>query len=237
MQRVFHFSGGPSSGLLVLNFYRVGDIVIFCDTGREDKDTYRFVRDFERENNIPVVWIHGNWQKDVIQKEKMIPNYFKRKCTINLKIKAARRYLFQLGIKQYVQFIGFRYDERERVNGYKSRWKKVQTRFPLYECKLTGIDVDVFWSSIPYRLTIPPILKNCDLCFMKGEDAVMAIIQNDPSKADKWIDDEENEELNPKKYTYFKGKTIRQLRDAALSLNKVYKLEDFQPKYKCACSA
>lgn len=237
MSRVFHFSGGPSSGLMVLQYYKPGDIVIFCDTGREDPDTYRFVADFEKENNIPIVKITGDWRKEVIKAEQMVPNKFKRKCTINLKIKKARRYLRSIGWFRYTQFIGFRYDEPTRVNDYKNQWQAVTTIFPLNETGITSIDVHNFWEPIPYKLTIPKILRNCDLCFLKGEAASIAIIQNDPNKADKWIEDEENKELNPKGYTYHNGKTMKQLKNIALSSKKKYNLEDFSPKFNCSCTS
>lgn len=236
-KRVFHFSGGPSSGLMVLSYYQPGDVVIFCDTGRENEDTIRFVHDFERENNIPVVKLIGNWRKEVIKAESMIPNKFKRKCTINLKIKKARRYLRSIGWFRYTQFVGFRYDEPTRVNEYVTGWQAVTTVFPLHRDKITEFEVDSFWSPIPYKLKIPKILKNCDLCFLKGEAATIAIIQDDPARADKWIYDEENRDLNPKGYTYHKGKTIRQLRDIAITTERKYNLDDFKPKFNCSCTA
>lgn len=236
-KRVFHFSGGASSGLMVLHNYQLGDLVIFCDTGREDPDTYRFVNEFEKENGIPIIKLIGNWRKEVIKAEYMIPNKFKRKCTINLKIKKARRYLRSIGWFRYTQFVGFRYDEPTRVSEYKNHWQAVTTIFPLHRDRITGQEVVGFWLGIPYCLKIPKILSNCDLCFLKGEAAIIAIIQNDPSKADKWIEDEENEELNPNGYTYHKGKTMRQLRDIALSTKKRYVLDDFNPKFNCACTA
>jgi len=235
--RVFHFSGGPSSGLMVLQFYKPGDIVIFCDTGREDPDTIRFVNDFERENNIPIVKLGGDWRKDVIKKMQMIPNQFKRQCTIQMKIKRARRYLRSIGWFRYTQYIGFRADEPNRVSEYTNMWQAVDTVFPLDEAGIVSEDVHNFWEPIPYRLKIPKILRNCDLCFLKGEAAMMAIIQDDPSKADKWIEDEENKELNPKGYTYLKGGTIRQLRQLAMMSRKKYNLEDFSPKFNCSCTS
>lgn len=235
-KRVFHFSGGHSSALMVLQNYRAGDLVIFCDTGREDPDTYRFINDFQKHNGIPVIWLTGNWQKEVIEKDQVIPNMFKRKCTLNLKIKKARRYLRSIGWFHYTQFIGFRKDEKNRVNDYKT-WQSVETVFPLYNAGIDKPQVNLFWQPISYRLTIPEILSNCDLCFLKGKDAVIAIIQNDPTKADKWIADEENRTINPKGHTYFSRVTIRQLRDIAISLPIRYDLTNFNYKTICACTA
>lgn len=221
---------------MVLMNYKPDDIVIFCDTGREDKDTYRFVDDFSREENIPIIKLTGDWRKEVIKAEQMIPNKFKRKCTINLKVKKARRYLRSIGLFSYLQFIGFRYDEPTRVKDYKQQWEKVNTEFPLYSAGVCKPEILLFFAGKSYDLRIPSILGNCDLCFLKGEAAIMAIIKDEPSRADKWIEDEENEELNPNGYTYHKGKTMRQIRDAALRTRTLFPLEELTPKFNCACT-
>lgn len=236
-KRVFHFSGGHSSAWMVLHYWKPGDLVIFCDTGREDIDTYRFVIDFEEVNQIPVIWLTGDFRKDVIIKESMIPNRFKRKCTINLKIKKARRFLRSIGWYSYTQFIGFRADEKERVQKYKHQWQAVQTIFPIYDERVTKPEINLFWLSKPYRLKIPPILGNCDLCFQKGKNAIIAILQQFPEKADRWIEDEENKAINPKGYTYFPGTTIRQLRAAAEALERKFDLFDISPEFNCSCTS
>lgn len=235
--RVFHFSGGRTSAYMVLTNYQSGDIVIFCDTGREDPDTYRFIKDFSTYEKIPVVWLTGNWREDVIRKEQMIPNIFKRKCTINMKIKRARRYLRSLSLFSYTQFVGFRFDEPERVKTYRNHWVKVETRFPLFEQGISKPEIVLFFRSKPYDLKIASILGNCDLCFLKGEAAAMAIIKDKPERADKWIEDEEDKDLNPNGYTYHKGKTMRQIRDAALKTQTLFPLEELNPKFNCACTA
>ena len=63
----------------------------------------------------------------------------------------------------------------------------------------------------------------------------MAILQKEPWRADKWIDDEENKEFNPNGFTYLKGKTMRQIRDAALLLKTNYDLNEVEPAFNCAC--
>jgi 3'-phosphoadenosine 5'-phosphosulfate sulfotransferase (PAPS reductase)/FAD synthetase len=47
MQRVFNFSGGATSAYMVIKYWQPGDLVIFCDTGREHEKTYKFILDFE----------------------------------------------------------------------------------------------------------------------------------------------------------------------------------------------
>lgn len=236
--RVIHFSGGQSSALMTIENYLPGDLVIFCDTGRENPKTYKFINDFEARENIPVIRLTmpGGWNS-MLKKMGGIPSMFKRKCTQELKVKTARRYLRSLGIIHYTQLIGFRTDEKVRREKYREQWKTVITRFPLTTDKQ---GVNSYWSKKPYRLEIPPILSNCDLCFMKGIDKIIAILTNDISLADKWIADEENEILNHRKATYIKGYTMREVKEIAQSFidkGKIFDLQNIEAKFSCSCTA
>jgi|SRR6185437_3662519 len=241
LQRVFHFSGGTTSALMVIRNFRQGDIVIFCDTGREHPKTYKFINDFEAFENIPVIRLQmeGGW-KGLLKKMHGIPNRAKRRCTLEMKIKTARRYLRSLGLISYIQFIGFRWDEQNRIKDYKHFWKKVVTQFPLADEYINSEIKELYWKRKPYHLEIPKILSNCDACFMKGIDKVIAIFTNDISLADKWIDDEEDEVLNPNHYTYFDNATMRQLKDKAqefINKGRIFDLTEMTSKFSCSCTA
>ena len=235
MQRVINFSGGKTSAYMTIMEYKQGDIVLFCDTGREHPKTYKFIHDFEAYENIPVIWLkyEGGFER-LLKERKAIPNRFKKFCTVELKVKTARRYLRTLGIMKYENFIGFRGgDEKDRIRNYKSKWKQVVTVFPLRHA--TKQSINNYWKTKPYTLEIPSILGNCTLCFQKGKNAITAILREEPELADPWIADEEN---NPKGNTYFHGITIRQLRSIAQNnLFKDYNLNEIQPAYNCSCTA
>lgn len=241
MQRVLNFSGGLTSAYMVIHHYRPGDIVLFCDTTREHESTYQFIRDFEAHEGIPVTWLQfpGGWEGFLKNWNggKNIPNRVMRQCTIQLKIKTARRYLRSLGICRYENFIGFRYDEPLRVKRHSEHWKKVTTHFPLYEDKICKPQIVDYFLSKPYKLNVPKILGNCDLCFMKGKAAIIAILSQHPELADKWIADEESA-TNIYKHTYLKEMTMRQAKEIAQSgITKIYPLEAVEPMYNCACAA
>jgi len=240
MKKVFNFSGGRTSAYMVLKYWKEGDLVIFCDTTREHPKTYKFLNDFEAFENIPIIRLMYNGGWDGFLKHwnngKSIPNRFKRQCTIELKVKTARRYLRSLGIMQYENFIGFRFDEPLRVSKHKEQWKKVVTKFPLFEDKITKYIILDFFKKKPYDLEIPSILGNCDLCFMKGKNAIISILASYPELADKWIADEEIE-TNIFRHTYFPNITIRQLREYAQNnLFKDYDLTEIKPAFNCACT-
>jgi 3'-phosphoadenosine 5'-phosphosulfate sulfotransferase (PAPS reductase)/FAD synthetase len=63
---------------MTIHEYKPGDIVLFCDTGREHEKTYKFIHDFEAHEGIPVIWLKNPIGfEGVIKKESMIPNHGK----------------------------------------------------------------------------------------------------------------------------------------------------------------
>ena len=107
---------------MTIKEYRDGDLVIFCDTGREHLKTYKFINDFEAYENIPIIRLKWNnvdgdpFQKLLERKNyKLVPNRVKRFCTDELKIKTSKRYLRSIGIRKFENLIGFRADEERRV--------------------------------------------------------------------------------------------------------------------------
>lgn len=238
MQKVINFSGGKTSAYMTITEYKEGDIVLFCDTGREHPKTYKFINDFEAHENIAITRIGypGGFEKFLADRgNKTLPNRMRRMCTETLKVITARRYMVSIGHKHYENLIGFRYDEPKRVLGHKEKLKCVKTLFPLYEKKITKEQINEFWNNKAYNLEIPSILGNCTLCFMKGKNAIIAILREYPELADEWIADEEK---NMKKgHTYFPNVTMRQLRDLAQNnLFKEYGLDFIKPAFDCACT-
>jgi hypothetical protein len=242
--RIFNFSGGKTSAYMVIHYWKQGDLVIFCDTGREHPKTYKFINDFEAFENIPIIRLKYNDSDDPFKsmlekrKYKVIPNRVKRICTVELKIKTCRRYLRSLGLMSYENFIGFRYDEPLRVKRRKQMWKKVIDRIPLYDDKIDKQMINDYWSKKPYTLEIPSILGNCTLCFMKGKNAIINILSSYPELAEPWINDETEAQKNGKfgGHTYFPDITYKQM--LSIAQNNLFKnnLEDITPAFDCACT-
>lgn len=239
MQRVINFSGGRTSAYMTIHEYREGDIVLFCDTGREHPKTYKFINDFEAFENIPVTKISypGKFDGMLAKRDyKRIPNRMLRSCTEELKVNTAKRYLRSIGITTYINMIGFRFDEPERVNRHTDKFKKVITSFPLYEMKVTKKIVNDFWQQKDYNFEIPSILGNCDLCFMKGKNVIISILRNNPEFADKWIKDEE-ESKRHFGHTYLPNISMKEM--LAISKKPYFKQQDLfelEPAFNCACT-
>lgn len=215
--------------------YMPGDIVLFCDTGREHPKTYKFINDFEAFENIPVIRLSypGGWEQFLIDKGyNYLPNRTARNCTKELKVRTARKYLLSIGVKECQNFIGFRADEKRRVDNYDQRYVKYYPVFSLYTKGIDNQKVNDYWSKKPYTLEIPHILGNCDCCFLKGKNAIIKILKVYPELADKWIADEDK--FNAR---YIKDISFRQMK--AIASNNLFKnidLDNQQPAFNCSCT-
>lgn len=245
IKRVINFSGGKTSAYMTIHEYREGDLVIFCDTGREHPKTYKFINDFEAFENIPVIRLKWKNQEKpfnaLIEKKKykILPKRYKRFCTDELKIKTCKRYLRSIGIRKFENFIGFRADEPLRVKRRNQPYKNVIDQFPLYEQGITKEMINHYWSKKPYNLEIPSILGNCTLCFMKGKNAIINILSSYPELANEWIADEDEAQKNGNfgGHTYFPDITYRQM--LSIAQNNLFKdidLNSIAPAFDCACT-
>lgn len=231
--RVINFSGGKTSALMTILLKPTDeDIVLFTDTGREHPLTYKFIDDFEANEGIKVKRIsYDGGFEGMLERNKFLPNAMIRKCTVELKIKTAKRYLRSIGIQKFDSYIGFRADEERRVKDYKQIYKKVTPHFPLYDMGITKDDVSQYWDSKPYKLEAPSILGNCDLCFLKGKNAIITILQHYPELADKWIADEKRVGA-----TYFKDISYEEMLRIAQKQLSLFELDKQLPAYSCSCT-
>lgn len=242
MKRIINFSGGKTSALMAIQNYREGDVVLFTDTMREHSGTYKFIDDFEKYENIPVIRItyDGGGFDAMLSKKgyRQIPNRVKRICTLELKIRTAKRYVRkQWGKQDYEWLVGFRADEERRVKGYNPYVAYIHPKFPLYEQGINKDMVNDYWSKKPYTLEIPAILGNCTLCFLKGKNAIISILRDFPELAEDWIRDEEMSAKAGTNRTYFQDTTYKQLLQMAQSdLFKGQNLNDIDPAFNCSCT-
>jgi hypothetical protein len=249
LKRVINFSGGKTSALMTILLKPTNDdIVLFTDTGREHPATYKFIDDFEKYEGIKVHRVSYEHDRapgltgfDAMTSWKSyLPNRVKRICTDELKIKTSKRYLRKLGVRSFYNYIGFRADEPQRVIKRKNNFKNVFDKFPLYDQGVTKEMVNQYWLSKSYTLEIPSILGNCDLCFLKGKDNIIKILQIYPELADKWIKDEEDRKKKSIKATskgqYFPDATYRDLLNAAQNQKTLFDLDNALPAFNCSCT-
>lgn len=250
--KVINFSGGKTSAYLTIREYIPGDIVLFCDTKREHPKTYKFLNDFEAHENIPIIRAtYTHWKSpglegfDALMNWKsIVPSRNRRICTTELKVNTAKRYLRPLIGMKFEQLIGLRADEMHRIKDFKPTYAQSTVRFPLMEDSITKQDVNDFWLTKPYTLEIPPILGNCDCCFLKGQAAIITIFQQYPELATPWINDEKSVKgnkikagLKNIKAQFFPNMTFEQLLKTAQTVGKQFDLNLITPAYNCACTS
>lgn len=160
---------------------------------------------------------NGEPFEHLINPRKMLPNAVMRFCTSELKVLTLARYIKQVALwEDWVNAIGFRFDEPDRVASAKGLskkqphheralfdelredsgdWKKPvkgeRLIFPLFDAKITRNDVMEFWTSQPFDLQLQPHEGNCDGCFLKGKRTLIRTFTDDPSLADWWIRQED----------------------------------------------
>lgn len=209
------FSGGRTSAFMLHEILEAnGGLperveVTFQNTGREMPETLDFVAEVGERWGARIVWLEyrpaaplfeivsynsasraGEPFEALIRRKKYLPNQQSRFCTIELKVRTAKRYLRSLGWERWVNCAGLRADEPHRLNkpAPKDRWT-IWT--PLAEAGVGKADVSAFWSSQPFDLRLPNVggrcwLGNCDGCFLKSEANIAAFTREYPDRAAWW---------------------------------------------------
>ena len=127
---------------------------------------------------------------ELIEQRSFLPNSVMRFCTTELKINPITRYMASIGHDEFQTMAGIRADEPRRVAKLRET-----LHAPLAIAGVKQADVQAFWASnsfdlgIEFRDKVTP-LGNCDLCFMKGAYQIMSIIQQEPSRAIWWAEQE-----------------------------------------------
>lgn len=209
------FSGGRTSGLMLRRCVEAGlrqDVhVLFANTGKEREETLVFVRECERRFGVNIHWLErplvgpGYVEVDfasasrkgepfdaLIRERNFLPNPVIRFCTQELKIRVMKAWMLERGYEHWTNVVGMRVDEPRRVakarkNESRDRWDFC---FPLYEAGVTRNDVVLHWKKQPFDLQLQSWEGNCDLCFLRGVQKRIRIMEDSPDLADWWIEQE-----------------------------------------------
>jgi 3'-phosphoadenosine 5'-phosphosulfate sulfotransferase (PAPS reductase)/FAD synthetase len=126
----------------------------------------------------------------LIRKKKYLPNVVARFCTQELKVLTIDRFLKSLGHDSYLTMVGVRADEPRRV----AKLRQQETKFcPLADANVTEKDVWEFWDKHDFDLKLPKFsgASNCDLCFLKGGNILMGLVNQRPERVIWWAQMEE----------------------------------------------
>jgi len=212
------FSGGRTSAYMTkILLDRWKDkynkiVVVFANTGQENEETLKFVRDCDDNFGFNTVWVEAevNQEKgkgtkhtivnfetasrdgrpfeDIIKKYG-IPNQTWQICSRELKEVTVRSYLKSLGWKRkdYVSAIGIRADEVHRVS---SNMVKQRTIYPLvedYPCSKPYIIN--WWRKQDFDLNLREHQGNCKWCWKKSKRKLLTLAVETPEIFDfpkKW---------------------------------------------------
>jgi hypothetical protein len=175
----------------------------FIATAESDKTLY-VVRDMEQVIGKQITWVTGETFESVIRKKKALPNREWRFCTTEMKIKPIFEYC-QENFEGLVDMnIGFRYDEKERVNYEnttfkavvgkspkgRNKWKEIEWRklhFPLVDNRVYHFQV-AEWAK--QSGLIFPADSNCVGCFWKPPQQLRKNWDDEPHKM-RWFSEME----------------------------------------------
>lgn len=217
---VISFSGGRTSAYMLWRILDAhGGVlppdvhVLFQNTGREMPATLDFVQECATRWNVPVTWLeyarhehgptyrvvsHNSASRDgepfeaMLSAKPTLPNPVARFCTIELKIRTAKRYIRDVfGWSRWTNVVGLRADEPRRVAratnpaaNKKDRW---DVRCPLAEAGVTQDHVAAFWRSQPFDLRLRGKWEgNCDGCFLKSRAATLHMAREYPERMAWW---------------------------------------------------
>lgn len=130
------FSAGAASAV-AMKIFRP-DVVTYCDTGSEDEDNARFLRDIESFLGISVIRLKSEVYEDtwdVWERRKYLAGVMGAPCTKALKVDP--RVAFQR--PDDIHVFGYTYDtrDRNRADAFRENYPDLTVRFPLIEQKLT----------------------------------------------------------------------------------------------------
>lgn len=212
---VISFSGGRTSAYMLWRVLQANQglpdeaIVCFANTGKEEEATLEFVRDCEKNWGVEIHWLeyrnseqkfervsfetasrNGEPFEALITKKNYLPNMVARFCTQELKVLTIDRYLKFLGISDYMTFVGVRADEPRRVAKIRTQETKL---CPLASAGVSEKDVWEFWDQQEFDLKLAKFsgASNCDLCFLKGGEILMGLINQKPERVVWWAQMEE----------------------------------------------
>jgi len=148
MTTVISLSGGVSSwaaGRRWIDQHGIEGVrAVFADTGVEDADTYRFVRESAEQLEVPLDWLGGDetiW--DVFKRRKFLGNSRIDTCSQELKRKPLDAYLraFAPSDEPISVVVGIAWDERHRFDRMTER----NAGNPVYRYVAPLCDLPYLW--------------------------------------------------------------------------------------------
>ena len=225
---VINFSGGRSSAYMLMNILVEYDYVlpdnaevIFCNTGKERDETFKFVQECHERWAVPITWLeycyradqpggrlhpknhykivdittaarHGEPFVELIESSNLLPNAVTRRCTSELKVDTVRRYILREKNIYRKGYVSILGIRADETRRVnKALMEECRVAYPMVYAGDTINDVMRFWKRMNFDLGIDSAYGNCDLCFLKGRKNIIQSIRDNPDRAQWWIDQEQ----------------------------------------------
>jgi len=199
---VLSYGGGVNSSALFFylleNNYEL-DLVIYADTGEDEKTTYESIAEMKqvcKENNVEFVVVQsklGNMY-NYYHDKKAVMSFMKRDCTGKFKVYAINNYLrSRFGKKtHFITYIGHAYDEKHRVT--ESKVKYVTLIYPFVDDKIIRREHEEILNNNSFFA----VKSGCKGCIYKKKKDWVDMFINDRVEFDRWRKLEENNSKYPK---------------------------------------
>ena len=214
-RHILSLSGGKDSTALAIHMRdRVSEMeYVFCDTGEELRETYRYLDQVEAYLGKQIVRLNPRATFDHWLKVfgGYLPSPRIRWCTKMLKLRPFEEYI---GHNPVISYIGIRADE-DRV-GYISHRENLTTVYPFKDdgINLAGVMRILEESGIG----MPPYLEwgrthsGCYFCFFQKKIEWVRLLEKYPHDFDRAQQYEEMSSKPDKKFTWIQGLPLKELR-------------------------
>jgi 3'-phosphoadenosine 5'-phosphosulfate sulfotransferase (PAPS reductase)/FAD synthetase len=191
-----------------------------------------------KEVNYETASRNGEPFDELLNFVETLPNVVSRRCSVQLKMRTALRYLCAVGMAPYEPLIGIRKDEEGRAIQIKASAENIEKpRFPLIEYGVEVHQVNRFWKENYFDLKLDSIHGNCDLCFLKAKWKRLALIREKPDRADWWKnwESEKAKSTNGDGRFFRIGQSYQDLKDIASGPQQIDLFSDSDTDIPCSC--
>lgn len=202
---IVSFSGGRTSAymlrLLLDNHPEANLHIIYANTGKERLETLDFIHACSIQWNVNVTWVEADVNSvkgiatgyrvvdyatasrngepfEAVIAKYGIPNNSFPHCSRELKTQPIGAWIREhFAGKPFEMALGIRADEAQREGEW---W------YPLIEWGVTKAQVRKFWREQPFDLDLKDYEGNCDLCWKKGHNKNLTLLEERPELGTWW---------------------------------------------------
>lgn len=125
---------------------------LFCDVGMELPETYEWLNRVEKKFGFDIHRI-GKSLEGLMGTYRTLPSFTSRFCTRAGKIEPITEYINEIDATEVIQYIGFRFDEKDRLPPPQSRADTGRTVYPLIE---EEVDIGGVYKMLDSHDVLPP---------------------------------------------------------------------------------